>query len=104
MPGGFPVDFPIYPGSQLSQAGKFASNGSATWGVEWQTSDGSSKVQAFFTAKLNSGDWTLLASSGTATTSYSDRFRRKNDSTTNGTLGIASSAGVTRISLVLTTV
>ena len=102
LPSGFPTDFPIYTGSRLNQAGSFTSNGSTTWGLEWQTPDGASKVQQFFAGKLNADDWALLASSGTATTSYSDSFRRKSDSRTSGTLRIATSAGVTKISLVLT--
>jgi len=103
MPAGFPTDFPIYPGSRLGQAGKFASNGSTNWGVEWHTPAAAGKVQPFFVAKLGSGDWTLLSNAGTASTSFSDTFRRKNDPKTTGTLKIASGAGVTKISLVLTT-
>jgi hypothetical protein len=103
MPAGFPKDFPIYPGSRLGQAGKFASNGSTNWGVEWHTSDGAAKVQPFFVGKLGSGDWTLLSNTGTASSSFSDTFRRKNDPKATGTLRIVSSAGVTKISLVLTT-
>jgi hypothetical protein len=103
LPAGFPTDFPIYPGSRLSQAGKFAANGSTNWGVEWHTRDGAGKVQPFFVGKLSSGDWTLLSNTGSASTSFSDSFRRKNDPKTTGTLRIASSAGVTKISLVLTT-
>jgi hypothetical protein len=102
MPVGFPSDFPIYPGSRLTQAGKFAGTGTTNWGMEWQTLDGAAKVQSFFVTRLGSGDWALPTRSGTAT-SFSASFRRKSDPTTNGTLGANVNGGVTRISVVLTT-
>src|SRR5882762_1056839 len=102
MPVGFPSDFPIYPASRLTQAGKFAGTGTTNWGMEWQTLDGAAKVQSFFSVRLASGDWVLLTHSGTAT-SYSASFRRKSDPATNGTLGAHLNGGVTKISVVLTT-
>ena len=105
MPTGFPSDFPIYPGARLTQAGKFASNGATSWGMGWQTLNGPSKVQQFYVGKLDSGDWRVVSHSGTATatTSYSATFRRRSDGRTTGTLRVAFSGGVTKISLVLTT-
>ena len=105
MPAGFPTDFPIYPGARLTQAGNFASNGKASWGMGWQTLDSPSKVQQFYVGKLDSGDWRVVSHSGTATatTSYSATLRRRSDGRTTGTLGVAFSGGVTKISLVLTT-
>ena len=102
MPVGFPSDFPIYPGSRLTQAGKFAGTGTTNWGMEWQTLDGAAKVQSFFAARLASADWVLLTHSGTST-SYSASFKRKSDPATNGTLGAHVNGGVTKISVVLTT-
>jgi hypothetical protein len=104
MPAGFPSDFPIYAGARLTQAGNFTSYGSTSWGMGWQTIDSPSKVQQFYVGKLDSGDWRVVSHSGTATatTSYSATFRRKSDGRTNGTLGVAFSGGVTKISLVLT--
>lgn len=103
MPAGFPADFPIYPGSRLTAAGKFASNGQTNWGMEWQTVDGRDKVRAFFVAKLDAGDWALLTHSGTVNTSFMATFRRKSDAKTTGNLGVAVNGGITKISLVLST-
>jgi hypothetical protein len=103
MPDGFPTDFPIYPGSRLTQAGKFSSNGTTNWGMEWQTLDGTTKVQTFFVARLDAGDWTLITYSGTVDTSFSASFKRKSDAKTTGTLSATSNAGVTKISVVLGT-
>jgi hypothetical protein len=103
MPDGFPTDFPIYPGSRLTQAGKFSSNGTTNWGMEWQTLDRTTKVQTFFVARLDAGDWTLTTYSGTVDTSFSASFRRKSDAKTTGTLSATTNAGVTKISVVLTT-
>lgn len=102
MPSGFPSDFPIYPSSRLIQQATF-SDGQTNWGLEWTTADATTKVQTFFTASLNSGDWVLLAHSGSATTSYSDSFRRNSDPRTSGTLQIAAGGGISKISVVLTT-
>ena len=102
MPDGFPTDFPIYTGSRLTQTSKFNSNGTTTWGMEWQTLDGPAKVQPFFVARLDKGDWMLLTSSGTAT-SFSATFRRRSDAKTTGTISAGVNGGVTKISVVLTT-
>ena len=103
-PAGFPADFPNYPGAHLSEAATFSSSGSTSWALAWQTVDGASKVQTFFALALKSGDWTLVTSSGTATTSFSSTFKRKSDANVTGTLGVAAEVGVTKITLVLTTV
>jgi hypothetical protein len=101
MPIGFPSDFPTYPGARLTEAGMFTPDGATSWGLEWQTLDGPSKVQTFFIAKLRAGDWTLLTHAGTATTAFSATFRRKSAPTVAGTLGVTRSAGVTKITVVL---
>ena len=102
MPIGFPSDFPTYPGARLTVAGQFTPDGTISWGLVWQTLDGPSKVQTFYIAKLKVGDWTLLTHTGTVNTSFSATFRRKSNSLVRGTLGVTASAGVTKISLVLT--
>jgi hypothetical protein len=103
MPAGFPSDFPIYPGSRLIQQAKFSGGGQTNWGLEWTTADATTKVQTFFMNRLSSGDWVLLTHSGSATTSYSDSFRRNSDPRTSGTLQIAFGGGITKISVVVTT-
>ena len=103
MPAGFPADFPVYPASRLTAAGKFAGDGSTNWGMEWQTMDARDKVQAFFVGRLAAGDWSLVShSGGTGTTPFSATFMRRSDARIKGSLGVAVS-GVTKISLVLTT-
>jgi hypothetical protein len=101
MPNGFPADVPIYPGARLTSAGSFTSNGTTTWGMEWETLDGVDTVQAFYTAKLAEGDWTL-SFSGSSNGNFSAIFNRKSSSTVGGILGVDGSSGITKISLALT--
>jgi hypothetical protein len=101
MPSGFPSDVPIYPGARLTSAGSFTSNGTTTWGMEWETLDSVDKVQAFYTAKLALGDWTL-SFSGSTNGAFSAIFNRKSSSNVGGILGVDGSTGITKISLALT--
>jgi hypothetical protein len=103
LPAGFPSDFPIYPGSRLIQQAKFSGGGQTNWGLEWTTPDSTTKAQTFFMSRLSSGDWVLLTHSGSASTSYTDGFRRNSDARTSGTLQIASGGAITKISVVITT-
>jgi hypothetical protein len=100
MPAGFPADVPIYTGARLTSAAGFTSNGQATWGMEWETFDSVDKVTAFYTAKLNQGDWTLTFSGG-AGGAFSAVFARKSNSRVGGILGVDGSSGLTKISLAL---
>jgi hypothetical protein len=100
MPAGFPTDVPIYTGARLTSAAGFTSNGQATWGMEWETFDSVDKVTAFYTAKLNQGDWTLTFSGG-AGGAFSAVFARKSNSRVGGILGVDGSSGLTKISLAL---
>lgn len=101
MPSTFPSDVPIYSGARLTSAINFGSNGTTTWGMEWQTLDGVDKVQAFYTAKLATGDWSLsFPTSGNG--AFSATFNRKSNSKVGGILGIDGSSGITKISLALT--
>ena len=70
-PAGFPSDFPVYPGARLTVAGMFTPDGLTTWGMEWQSLDGPSKVQAFYIARLRARDWIVLTHTGTVNTSFS---------------------------------
>ncbi len=100
MPSGFPSDFPIYTGARLTSASNFGSNGTTTWGMEWESVDSVDKVQAFYTAKLNQGDWTLSFSG--STNGFSAIFNRKSNSKVGGILGLDRSTGIIKISLALT--
>jgi hypothetical protein len=102
MPAGFPSDFPIYPGSRLVQQAKFSGGGQTNWGLEWTSAAATKTVQTFFMARLSSRDWVLVTHVGSATTSYSDSFRRNGDPRISGTLQIAAGSGFTKVSLVLT--
>ena len=101
MPAGFPSDVPIYPGARLTSAGSFNSNGTTTWGMEWETLDSVDKVQTFYTGKLAQGDWTL-SFSGSSNGNFSAIFNRKSSSNVGGILGVDGSSGITKISLALT--
>jgi hypothetical protein len=101
MPSGFPSDFPIYAGSRLTAAA--INSGGNGWTMEWQTLDKVSKIQAFYIGALDGGDWMLLTYSGTVETSFSATFRRKSNAKATGSVQVAISGGVTKISLTLTT-
>jgi hypothetical protein len=101
MPSTFPSDVPIYSGARLTSAINFGSNGTTTWGMEWQTLDGVDKVQAFYTAKLAQGDWSVSFPNN-ANGAFSATFNRKSNSKVGGILGIDRSSGITKISLALT--
>ena len=100
MPAGFPADVPVYPGSRLTAAGAFTSSGITAFGMEWETLDSVTKVQAFFAAKLNQGDWTITFT-GNANGAFSATFARKSNSSVNGLVGGDGSSGVTKISMSL---
>lgn len=100
MPAGFPADVPVYTGARLTSAAGFTSNGQATWGMEWETFDSVARVTAFYTTKLNLGDWTLTFSGG-ANGAFSAVFARKSNPKVGGILGVDGSSGLTKISLAL---
>jgi hypothetical protein len=101
IPKGFPSDFPVYAGARLTSAANFGSNGTPTWGMEWETVDGVDLVQAFYKAQLAKGDWTLSFPSNTSG-KFSATFNRKSNTKVGGILGIDASSGITKISLALT--
>ena len=101
LPSTFPSDVPIYSGARLTSAINFGSNGTTTWGMEWETVDGVDKVQAFYVARLAEGDWSLSFPT-TANGAFSATFNRKSNSKVGGILGIDGSSGITKISLALT--
>jgi hypothetical protein len=100
MPAGFPAEVPIYTGARLTSAASFTTNGQSTWGMEWETFDSVDKVTAFYTARLNQGDWTLTFSGG-ANGAFSGVFARKSNPKVGGILGVDGSSGLTKISLAL---
>ncbi|HKW59334.1 MAG TPA: hypothetical protein VJR46_06225 [Candidatus Dormibacteraeota bacterium] len=102
MPPSFPSDVPVYPKARLTAAAGFPSSGPTSWGMEWQTLDSVPKVQAFYTDKLNQGDWQLTVNS-TANGEFKATFRRKSNGSVQGTLACIASSGVTKILMSLVT-
>ena len=98
MPKGFPSDFPVYPGARLTVANQATANGQTTWGMEWETLDNIAAVQAFYSSKLNQGDWTLSYDS-TGNGGYSAIFTRKSNSKDAGLLTVEAESTVTHIRL-----
>jgi hypothetical protein len=98
MPKGFPSDFPVYPGARLTVANQATLNGQTTWGMEWETVDNIAAVQAFYSSKLNQGDWTLsFGSAGNG--GYSAIFTRKSNAKDAGLLTVEPESGITHIRL-----
>src|SRR5712692_11272764 len=100
MPAGFPVDVPVYTGARLTSAASFTTNGQSTWGMEWETFDSVDKVNAFYAARLNQGDWAVTFS-GPANGGFTAIFTRKSNPKVEGILGLDGSSGLTKISLAL---
>ena len=103
MPAGFPPDVPVYPGARLVGAAAFPSGSKTTWGMEWETLDGAARVQPFYTARLNEGDWKVVFGGTSASGAYSAVFSRQSDSTVSGILGIEVISSVTKITMSLLT-
>ena len=101
MPPGFPADLPVYPKARLTAGASFASSGQVAWGMEWETTDSASKVQAYYAKQLSQGDWTLTVNSQANGAAYAATFARSSNSHETGTLAINSDSGVTTIALSL---
>lgn len=99
MPPGFPADVPVYPRARLTAGASFTSTGQVVWGMEWETTDDTSKVQAYFARQLSQGDWALTVNSQANGAAYAATFARKSNSHQTGTLAIRSDSGVTTIAL-----
>jgi hypothetical protein len=104
MPSGFPADFPIYPGVQLTTACSTSGSGSTQWTVAWQTSAKLNAIQAYYMSALDKDDWLLLDSSGDLNARFSATFQRKSNAKVKGSLDVKNTGGPTVISLALTTV
>ena len=102
MPANFPSDFPIYPGARPTQQATLASNGNPTFEVTLETLDSVDKVQAFYTAQLKQGDWTI-SFEASSTGTYGATFTRKSNSKYSGLLSVdgTKKQGVTVIGVVL---
>ena len=100
VPSGFPGDVPVYAKARLTAGAAFRSGGQVSWGMEWQTLDSVDQVRAFYSERLNQGDWSITfgtAPSGT----FAATFGRKSNSQVQGTLASTRSGGVTKISMSL---
>jgi len=101
MPAGFPSEVPVYPKARLTAGASFTSTGQIAWGMEWETIDDPSKVQAYYARQLSQGDWTLTVNSQANGAVYAATFARKSNSHETGTLAVNSDSGVTTIALSL---
>jgi hypothetical protein len=99
MPSGFPADVPVYPRARLTAGVSFTSTGQVAWGMEWETTDDTSKVQAYYARQLSQGDWALTVNSSANGAAYAATFARKSNSRQTGTVSIRSDSGVTTIAL-----
>ncbi len=95
-PPSFPGDVPTYPKARLTAAAGFPSSGPTSWGMEWETLDSVSKVQAYYAQNMSKGDWTITFATKSSD-SFAATFARKSDSHINGTLSSNSANGVTKI-------
>jgi hypothetical protein len=102
LPAGFPADFPIYPGAQLTAACSVAGGASTQWSVQWQTVDKLNPVQDFYMNALDKNDWVLGNDSGDINTRFSATFLRKSNPNAKGSLEVTNSGGPTKIALTLT--
>ena len=101
MPAGFPADLPVYPKARLTAGASFTSTGQVAWGMEWETTDGPSMVQAYYAKQLSQGDWTLTVNNQANGAAFAAVFARRSNSHDKGTLAINSDSGVTTIALSL---
>jgi hypothetical protein len=101
MPAGFPTEVPIYPKARLTAGAAFASTGQVAWGMEWETADDPSKVQAYYTRQFSQGDWTLAVNNQVNGAAYAATFARKSNSHEMGTIAISAASGVTTIAVSL---
>jgi hypothetical protein len=99
MPAGFPADVPVYPKARLTAGASFTSASQVAWGMEWETTDATSKVQAFYAKQLSEGDWTLTVAKDANGAAYAATFARKSNTHDTGTLAINTDGGVTMIAL-----
>jgi hypothetical protein len=98
LPSGFPSGIPVYPGARLTASTSFAGGGSSTFGLEWETLDSASQVQAYYASHLNQGDWSVTYSVNSNGT-YGVGFTSKSKPGTTGILAVTSGSGVTKIAL-----
>ncbi|HSS60610.1 MAG TPA: hypothetical protein VLK30_04030 [Candidatus Limnocylindrales bacterium] len=101
VPPGFPSDVPVYDKARLTAAASFASSGQVTWGMEWQTMDSLSKIQAFYQKKLNEGDWTFKLSPASTPSVWTGTISRKSNPRIMGTFAVDGDVTVNRILLSL---
>jgi len=100
MPPGFPADVPVYGNARLTAAASFISTGEAAWGMEWESTDATTKVQASFPKQFTQGDWTLNVTNNAAG-AFTGTIARKSNPHVTGTLAITNDISVTRILLSL---
>lgn len=99
-PAGFPTDVPVYPKARLTAGASFTSPGQATWGMEWETTDGAGVVRAYYEKQFSTGDWTLQVTN-TSDLVLAGTIGRKSNPNEKGTLAVNNDNAVTVIALSL---
>ncbi|MFI5283139.1 MAG: hypothetical protein ACHQ0J_08415 [Candidatus Dormibacterales bacterium] len=97
-PSGFPSNVPVYPGARLTTGSSYNATGNTTYGMEWETHDSVSQVQAYYSSQLSQGDWSLTYSANSGGT-FGAGFSQKSNQKVTGILAVASDNGITKITL-----
>lgn len=94
LPGGFPSDFPAYPGAKIVSSFTANTDGKDGMSVVWETGDAVEKVASFYKTNLVSNGWKTTATfeqEGSMTTSFEKEGW-------GGFMGVTSTEGKTTIS------
>ncbi len=97
-PSGFPSSVPVYPGARLTTGASYNAAGNTTYGMEWETLDSESQVQAWYSSHLSQGDWSISYSANSNGT-FGAGFSQKSNAKVTGILAITSDNGITKITL-----
>jgi anaerobic selenocysteine-containing dehydrogenase len=100
MPSGFPSDVPVYPKARLTAGAQFVSSGEVAYGMEWETTDATSNVWAFYDKEFTTADWTLNVTS-TTNGVYQGTIGRRTNSNEKGVLAVNNDNAITVIALSL---
>ncbi len=104
LPADFPNDFPLYPGSRPTEQIVLPSASNTSWLITWETLGGLDAVQAYYSERLRTGDWTITGEV-VRVGAYNATFTRKSNRRFGGSLSVDGGArpGVVTISVVLAT-
>jgi len=87
LPPGYPGDLPSYPGSSLIASYSMDSGQGTTYFALYSSKDAVSRVQQFFSDRLDKDPWQLTAAQNSAT-STGVRFSRPSDPDVDGSISV----------------